>query len=218
MTTADWTSTQPWPAGGARFITGWTNAATEIHRVGSIVVPVVMRLSVAEHPQIVIDFARRIFHSDLPFDRYPAAPGSVQVAAESVPPGSASPVPFPGQQLDGLLWALGMTAFGDSAAPWLREGDRYRLTRWPNFTELPHTMDTIRMTALLGAGFLSAGELADGAAISTASAQRVLNALSLMGVLSVAAGTETPEVVFRAESARDSRGGLFRRLRDRLGI
>lgn len=217
MTTADWTSTQSWPSGGARFITGWTNAATEIHRVGSIVVPVIMRLSVAEHPQIVIDFARRIFHSDLPFDRYPAAPGSVQVSAESVAPGSASPVPFPGQQLDALLWALGMTAFGDSPAPWLRDGDRYRLTRWPNFTELPHTMDTIRMTALLGAGFLSVPELAQGAAISTASAQRAINALSLMGVVSVAASAETPDVVFRAD-ATQSRGGLFRRLRDRLGL
>ena len=214
MTTADWTSTQ-WP--GARFVTGWTNAATEIHRVGSIVVPVVMRVSVAEHPQIVIDFARRIFHSDLPFDRYPATPGSVQVAAESVAPGSASPVPFPGQQLDALLWALGMTAFGDSSAPWLREGDRYRLTRWPNFTELPHTMDTIRITALLGAGFLSVDELGRGAAISHGHAQRIVNALSLMGMVSVAAVEETPDVVFREDAVRES-GGLFRRLRNRLGL
>ena len=78
-------------------------------------------------------------------------------------------------------------------------------------------MDTIRMTALLGAGFLSVPELAQGAAISTASAQRAINALSLMGVVSVAASAETPDVVFRAD-ATQSRGGLFRRLRDRLGL
>ena len=217
MTSAEWDYARSSAGEGPRYVTGWGNTAVEIHRVGSIPVPVNMRLEVADHPPIVIDFARRTYSATLPFDRYPIHPGSVAITAEAVAPGSPSPFPGVGVQLDGLLWAVGITAFEGQSAPWLRPTDRYRLTRWPNFTELPHTMDYIRMTALLGAGFLSLAELCAGASVSVGQAQRILNALSLMGGLQVAGPVEEPAMVLRQDAGHQSRG-LFGRLRARLGL
>ncbi|MBI5160848.1 MAG: hypothetical protein HY996_05470 [Micrococcales bacterium] len=217
MTSAEWDYARSSAGEGPRYVTGWGNSAVEIHRVGTIPVPVTMRLEVADHPPIVIDFARRTYSATLPFDRYPIHPGSVAITAEAVAPGSPAPFPGIGVQLDGLLWAVGITAFEGSAAPWLRPSDRYRLSRWPNFTELPHTMDYIRMTALLGAGFLSLPELCAGASVSVGQAQRILNALSLMGGLQVVGGVEEPTMVLRQDAADQPRG-LFGRLRARLGL
>ena len=70
---------------------------------------------------------------------------------------------------------IGYTAFGDEPAPWLREGDRYRLRRWPALAELNITLDQVRMTAMLGNAFATADELAAAAHTPPTDARRLVS-------------------------------------------
>jgi hypothetical protein len=57
------------------------------------------------------------------------------------------------------------------------------LSRWPNFTEHVSPLTQMRMTAMLGNMYLNAEELAAAAEVDQTEAQALLNAFSLMGVL-----------------------------------
>jgi hypothetical protein len=139
-------------------------------------------------------------------------PGVIDVETEPVLPGAAPLFESNGRDLDGLLWMIGRAAFPGRPASWLRAGERYRLSRWPNITAFGITAEEVRMTALLGSGSYSATDLALDGGVSAADAQRLINAFSLMGILYSVAGEPEP---VRPPAAR---GGLFRRLRDRLGF
>jgi hypothetical protein len=117
--------------------------------------------------------------------------------------------------LDRLLWEAGLVAFAEQSAGWLDPDSRVRLSGWPNLTVLDHSPEQVRMIAALGAEFLTAAELAAATDVELGDAQRLINALGLMELLrsSPIAVTATPNAP-RAQVQR----GLFRRLRDRLGI
>jgi hypothetical protein len=121
-----------------------------------------------------------------------------------------------------LLWHIGLNSFPGELAWWLQRDDRYRLVRWPNFTTLAHTPDHVRMTSLLGYASLTVDELAEQANVAPAEARRLVTAFSLMRILR----SESPDVALARPAlqrettaqptAVPARGGLFRRLLDRL--
>jgi hypothetical protein len=152
-------------------------------------------------------------------ESFPTRPEAVSVETIAANPEDPLLFTLPGRDLDELLWIMGAVAFSSGPADWMRPEDRYTLTKWPNFTVVPHSMDQIRMTAMLSSGFLSAAELASAAGVSDAEAHRLINALSLIGSLESAMGPVAPPpfINARADDAA-SRGGLFRLLRDKLGL
>jgi hypothetical protein len=196
-------------------LTGWAGAATAIHALQQMAMPMTLTLDVAEHGPITIDFPFHAFSWDTPFAEFPHDPTSVLV--ETRPANPAQPtIALPGRPLDSLLWMIGYTAFGDRPAPWLREGDRYRLRRWPALADIAVTLDQVRMTAMLGNAFATADELAAAAHTPPADARRLVNAFSVTGILRRSTGAAALELPAAAPAAEASTG-LFSRLRERLG-
>lgn len=198
---------------------GWKGAALAMHSLRQIPSPMFVRLIATGYPPILIDTRHRAFTWVVPMEAFPQRPEAVTV--ETIAANAEDPLlfPLPGRDLDELLWTMGTLAFPDRAADWMRPEDRYTLTKWPNFTVVPHSMDQIRMTAMLSSGFLSAEELATAAGVPIADAHRLINALSLIGSLESAMGPVAPPPFINARASDlEGKGGLFRMLRDKLGL
>jgi hypothetical protein len=160
---------------------GWTGAAMAVQSIRQIPRPILIALSVPGHNPIGIDLRSSTFVWDTPLEEFPVEPGSVHVSTypiELEDPGFAGD----SRGLDLLLWMIGLNAF-DARATWLRAGDKYRLKRWPDYDAFPHTADELRLIKTLAQGLMTVDKLAAKAKVSTADAQRVVNALSLMGAL-----------------------------------
>lgn len=196
------------------YTVGWTRAAIAVHSMLQIPVPMFLRLEADEHPPLVIDFRHHAFDWAVALTDFPAHPLEVLVETEPTTAEAAPLFDLPGRNLDGLLWQIGQHSFAGMPASWLRPGDRYKLTRWPNLTEHAHTLSQMRMTAMLGNVYLSADELAVAAAVELGEAQSLLNAFSLMGILQTS--LEVPAVAPVVEAVPQR--GLFDRLRERLGL
>jgi hypothetical protein len=194
---------------------GWTQAVMAVHSVLSLNSPVHLRMDIEMHGPLLIDFRHHAFSWSTPLEHFPV--DAVHTRLQTVPTSADAPPYFelPGQDLDGLLWEMGIHSFGGAAAFWLAPDERYRLTRWPNLTRHSHNMNQVRMIAVLGNAYASTAELAAFAGVEESEAQRLINALSLMRILTrssaVAAATVVPE------TAAAKRQSLFGRLRKRLG-
>ncbi len=167
------------------------------------------------HGPLLIDFRHHAFSWSTPLEIFPV--DAVHTGLETEPTSADAPPYFelPGQDLDLLLWEMGMNAFGGAAAYWLPKGERYRLTRWPNLTRHAHTMQQMQMMAVLGNTYVSTSELATLAGVEESEAQRLINALSLMRILTrTSAAPAAPVATQTVETKRQS---LFARLRKRLG-
>ena len=165
--------------------------------------------------QIIIDIARRSYWWTGQPSEFPLRP---RVARVRVALGDGVDVPYVQEQpgkLDELLWYIGRLAFPGEGAWWLMENDRYRLSQWPNLTELAHEPEDLRMLALLTNNALSPRQLAAASGAQHDSAIALINTLDLMGMLTVVAGEPMPDVVVAELPA--PREGLFSRLRARLG-
>lgn len=196
------------------YTVGWTRAAIAVHSMLQIPVPMFLRLEADEHPPLVIDFRHHAFDWAVAMADFPAHPLEVTVETEPTTAEAAPLFALPGRNLDSLLWEIGQHSFAGMPASWLRPGDRYKLTRWPNLTEHAHTLTQMRMTAMLGNVFLTADELAVAADVELASAQSLLNAFSLMGILQTSSEAAVAVPVVAPVASR----GLFDRLRERLGL
>jgi hypothetical protein len=194
---------------------GWTQAAMAISSVMSMNTPVNLRMDIEMHGPLLIDFRHHAFSWSTPLEYFPV--DAVHTRLETVPTSADAPPFFelPGQDLDGLLWEMGINSFGGGAAFWLSPDDRYRLTRWPNLTQHSHNMSHVRMIAVLGNAYASTAELAAFAGVQRTEAQRMINALSLMRILSSSAAV--PAATMAPQTAADKRQSLFSRLRKRLG-
>jgi hypothetical protein len=194
---------------------GWTQAAMAVQAVLSLNTPVHLKLSIESHEPLLIDFRHHAFQWSTPLEDFPV--DAVHTGLQTVPTSAEAPPFFdlPGQDLDGLLWAMGLNAFDGRAAFWLSPGDRYRLTRWPNLTRHSHNLNHVRMIAVLGNAYASTAELAAFAGVELSEAQRMINALSLMRILSRSAAA--PAATMAPQTAEAKRDSLFSRLRKRLG-
>ncbi len=205
----------PPPTVGFPVTVGWTQAAMAVQAVLSLSTPVHLRMSIESHGPLLIDFRHHAFSWSTPLEDFPV--DAVHTRLETVPTGADDPPYFelPGQDLDGLLWEMGINAFDGGAAFWLSPGERYRLTRWPNLTQHSHSLRQVRMIAVLGNAYASTAELAAFADVEVSEAQRLINALSLMRILARSAAA--PAATMVPETAEAKRQSLFARLRKRLG-
>jgi len=215
---------------------GWTGVAIALHRLQQQPTASIVVVRQADHLPLVVDVETNAYWWDTPLTAFPAEPVDIDVVVEAKDP-AVEASRAPGTDLDALLWLIGNNSFLGELAWWLQRDDRYKLVRWPNFTMLTHTPEQMRMTAMLGYTFLPVGELANASESDPAEARRLVNAFSLMRLLraespgpaAVAAGSSSsassssasssssdPEYVRVAPQPR--RGGLFSRLRDRLGL
>jgi hypothetical protein len=206
---------EPPPTAAFPVTVGWTSAAMAVQGVLSLNTPVHLRMSIESHDPLLIDFRHHAFSWSTPLEDFPV--DAVHTRLETVPTSADDPPYFelPGQDLDGLLWEMGINAFDGRPAFWLSPGDRYRLTRWPNLTQHSHSLAHVRMIAVLGNAYASATELATFADVDVAEAQRMINALSLMRILVRSA--EAPAATMAPQTAAAKRQSLFARLRERLG-
>jgi hypothetical protein len=194
---------------------GWTHAAIAVFSVLRLNTPVNLKMLIEMHGPLLIDFRHHAFSWSTPLEQFPV--DAVHTGLETEPTAADDPPFFelPGQDLDGLLWEMGINSFGGAAAYWLPPGERYRLTRWPNLTQHAHNLGQMKMLAALGTTYASTAELAALAGVDVSEAQRLINALSLMRILSRSA--EAPAAPVVKETAAVKRQSLFGRLRKRLG-
>jgi hypothetical protein len=194
---------------------GWTEAAMAINSVQLLSTPMNLRMNIEMHGPLLIDFNHRAFSWSTPLEHFPV--DAVHTGLQTVPTGvDAAPLfELPGQNLDALLWEIGMNSFGGGIAFWLSAGERYKLTRWPNLTHHSHNLRQVQMLAVLGNGYASVAELAGFVGVEVSEAQRLINALSLMRILSRSAAAPAPELA--PQTAAVKRQSLFGRLRKRLG-
>ncbi len=194
---------------------GWTHAAIAISSVMTLNTPVNLKMVIESHGPLLIDFRHHAFSWSTPLEDFPV--DAVHVGLETEPTSADAPLycEHPGKDLDGLLWTIGINSFGDAPAFWLSPGERYRLTRWPNLTQHSHNMRHVKMIAVLGNAYASAAELAAFAGVEESEAQHLINALSLMRILS--RSSAAPAAAMAAQTPAQKRQSLFGRLRKRLG-
>ena len=216
--TMDGTYVAPEPAsqpGRFPVSVGWTQATIAVSSVWVLPTPTNLKLNIEMHGPLLIDFAHHAFSWSTPLDQFPL--DAVHTSLETIPAGEGTPPLFelPGQDLDALLWQMGINSFDGKPAFWLSPGERYRLTRWPNLTQHSHNMNHVRMIAVLGNAYVSTQELAGYAGVDEVEAQRLVNALSLMRIL--ARSADAPAAPVAAETPAAAKQSLFGRLRKRLG-
>lgn len=165
------------------YTTGWTHAAIAVHSMQLIEVPMFLRLEADAHPPLLIDFRHHAFDWAVAMVDFPEHPLEVLVETEPTTVDAEPLFALPGRDLDSLLWEIGRHSFAGLPASWLRPHDRYKLTRWPEFSEHVTALTQMRMTAMLGNVYLTASELAIAAGVEEVEAQSLLNAFSLMGIL-----------------------------------
>jgi hypothetical protein len=194
---------------------GWTQATIAVSSVMVLKTPMNLKMNIEMHGPLLIDFGRHAFSWSTPLENFPL--DAVHTGLETIPGGADAPPMFelPGKDLDGLLWQMGINSFDGAPAFWLSPGERYRLTRWPNLTQHSHNMSQVRMIAVLGNAYVSTAELAKYSGVEEAEAQKLVNALSLMRILSRSA--DAPAAPMVVETAAAKRQSLFGRLRKRLG-
>ncbi|OYX58830.1 MAG: hypothetical protein B7Y93_01175 [Micrococcales bacterium 32-70-13] len=171
---------------------GWTGAAMAIHAVRRMPTPMVVTLQPEGLEPMQIDMRGYVYQWARPLADFPDDPGPVAISTRAIrdaEPAFAGddfvdhPPAFAGSSLEPLLWLIGTRAFSGGRASWLRSGDRYRLYRWPDFSLLPVTDQEQGIVKASAAGFMVVEKLAQRARVEVEAAQRVVNALSLMGLL-----------------------------------
>lgn len=210
----------PAPVAAPTVLDPWAESAITLYSIVQNSAPVIAEMNIAATNSVLIDFRYRAFVSDEPIENLPCNPSRVLIRTEVAQPGQPPAIPLPGTGIDQLLWYVGINAFDGKPAPWIRSEDRYRLQRWPNFTEITYQMDHMRMTALIGNAFMNAQEMADAAGVPIETAVRMVNAYSLMGLLQTAV-VQQPAVAINTQQqplASRSVNGFFSKLRDKLGL
>src|SRR4051794_2196624 len=113
-------------------IDGWGQVAFAINSILQILAPMLMRIDVEGHEPLFIDFRHGAFVWATNLNELPVDAAGVTFETEQAQDGAPPLFRLPGQSLDLLLWVLGNHAYRGTLAPWLRPGERYRLSQWPN--------------------------------------------------------------------------------------
>lgn len=116
--------------------------------------------------------------------------------------------------LDPLLWRIGLHMPPRAAMPWAASGIRVRLRRWPDFGHLGAHRPHFAIAAHMSRSAWTADDLVRASGQDLADVHAFLNACGLCGLIEIEHGAPPappPEPPQRVS-------GLFRRLRDALGI
>jgi hypothetical protein len=194
---------------------GWRQVALAINSVRTGSAPMFLKVLVDSHDPLYIDLLHGAYSWTTPLNEFPEDAKHIWLETEPATEDSTPPFELPGASLDSLLWVLGSSAFGADRASWLADGERYRLTQWPNLSRHFHNMYQMHMLAILGNAYFTAAELSKVSGVPLKEAQRLINALSLMGLLRYSAEVEAVEV--KAPTKAKKNASLFSRLLNRLG-
>lgn len=197
----------------------WAAVAAAIEASTRADEPMVVTVRSDAFPPLLLDLAERVYWWEVPLEDFPVdAEGIVATAAPR--DGHILPIAA-GYDLDPALWAIAVAAHPASLASWLRVDDRYRLRRWPSVPAVRHDPDLLRMTSMLSHAPLAASELAAIAGTTPTSADTLVSALSLMGLLRLfpADAADSGDVAAPAAAPPPTvvSRGLFGRLLARLG-
>jgi hypothetical protein len=116
--------------------------------------------------------------------------------------------------LDPLLWRIGLHMPPRAAMPWAAPGSRVRLRRWPDFGHLGAHRPHFAIAAHMSRSAWAAGALARASGQDLADVHAFLNACGLCGLIEIEHGTPPAPPLQPPQRV----SGLFRRLRDALGI
>ena len=199
---------------------GWAQVTFAINSILQLSAPMLLRIDVEDHDPLFIDFRHGAFVWATNLNELPVDARNVAFETEMALEGAPPLFRLPGQSLDLLLWVLGNNAFRGTLATWLRPGERYRLSQWPNLGQHLHEMKQTHMLAVLGNGYFSPQELAAATGASEEDAYNLLNALSLLRLLRVSDGV--PALILPTAPVDDVVDdakplSLFARLRARMG-
>ena len=162
---------------------GWGPPATAVQGFRRLEQPVALLLQPEGMPPAVLDLMKHEYVWALPLTQFPVDPGQVLVATQPITRDTPSPIRGSGDDLDALLWLIGLHAYPGRRAPWLAADEKFRLRRWPYFEALVHTPEQAKVVKALARGFMTVEKAASSAKVEPAEAQRVVNALSLMTAL-----------------------------------
>jgi hypothetical protein len=162
---------------------GWGPPATAVQAFRRLEQPVALLLQPDGMPPAVLDLMKHEYVWGLPLTRFPVDPGPVLVATQPITRETPSPIRGSGDDLDALLWLIGLHAYPGRRAPWLAADEKFRLRRWPYFEALLHTPEQARVVKTLARGFMTVEKAASASKVDMHEAQRVINALSLMTAL-----------------------------------
>ncbi|MHA3722844.1 DUF2510 domain-containing protein [Leucobacter sp. HY1910] len=207
--------------------TGWAGVALALHSALVGGDPVTVMVTLPDGSRFAVNTLDHTYF-------WPKDPGELaaqlegfEIAYQTATAGSLPQA----SNLDGLLWRISQRAFRQRLAPWLQEGDLYRMQRWPNLTTISPELDDMRQAAMLANGMFTIEELAGFSDRQYQPTRALINALSLMNTLKVAAPRDTgairPGAAHAAPVASPGqqaavaavrKPGLFQRLRNRLGL
>lgn len=202
---------------GKSGLDAWSEVAMTLYSLMQNNAQAIAEISIAGTETVNIDFRFRAYQSTAAIEWLPSEPMFTSIRTVQAEPHWPPAFALPGKPIDSFLWFVGANAFRGGAAPWLKPEERYRLQRWPNLTDINHTMEDMRMTALLGNTYMNAVELSSASGIKLEAATRLVNAYSLMGLLQVAVQETSPVPIPTAPAKSKSSPGLFSRLFKKLG-
>lgn len=194
--------------------TGWAPVATEIKKMMEYPGDYVMHIAVEGYTILVIDPRYNAFSWNAPLNEFPENIGITKTELRKVEASDPAALQGAGEELGPLLWLIGNNAYSGEPAPWLRKSERYKLMRWPDLTRFNPSLDQIYLTSIIGTTPASIDELVLSSGAPEEEVINTINALSLMGILSVhpfqgAAGG------YRFRKQRSD--GLFAKLRKKIG-
>ncbi len=197
---------------------GWDDAARAIYSLRQMTAPIWLSLQPDDRSPYLIDFQRNVFHAEAGLADFPTHP--VCVTVQTIAPTSAEESnAFRGESLAHLLWEIGRSSFKGSLAPWLAPTVPYRLTKWPDFTGVPHTMFQLRLTAYMANHAITVERLIESFQTEAESVHVAVNAFSLLGILEeVETRSPAQEQVSQQMDNAPATRGLWSRLRDLWGL
>ena len=90
---------------------GWTQAAIAVNSVLQLSIPMFLKMELDAHGPLLIDFRYHAFAWSTPLSDFPA--NAILMGLETEPTDLEAALLFdmPGQNLDGLLWLIGINSF-----------------------------------------------------------------------------------------------------------
>ena len=180
--------------------------------------PGVIKALVGSHDPMWIDLRQRVFAAPFQLTEMPETGSGIELELIAASDDAPSPVAAPGTNLEKLLWHIGLRAAGARPAPWVDPTARYRLKYWPNFAELPHSINHMNIAARLGSEALTAKEVSEKCRVDMGVVTSSINAMMLMGLLREQTGPEIRQIRTVTKPEQVGRiSGLIGRFRSKFG-
>lgn len=168
--------------------------------------------------QLTVDLVQRCYCAEEGLSAYQDL-FSAPVSELSVNVVTALP-DLPPQALEALIWAAAKTPEEPVLHPMLGANNQFKLRRWPNFKQLgkPARAD-MKLAAYLTRHAADVSTIEGATGLSATDVIAFVNASFALGlVIQAKVTTEAPALTPQQDPAKNEHGGLWSKLRTRLGI